>query len=149
MTIENVMIRPFMATDTFELSKIWLEASLRAHPFIGERRLFEQQGLIEEHYLPSAETWVASVDEQPAGFISLLETFVGGLFVSPHRQGLGIGRQLIGHALDLKGELLLEVYTQNRQAMGFYTTLGFQELSRRPIDDEGYPFENARLRLIG
>ena len=149
MTIENVMIRPFMATDTFELSKIWLEASLRAHPFIGERRLLEQTALIEEHYLPSAETWVASVDEQPAGFISLLDTFIGGLFVSPQQQGLGIGRRLVAHALALKGELSLEVYTGNMQAMGFYAALGFEEISRRPTDDEGYPFENARLRLIG
>jgi putative acetyltransferase len=49
----------------------------------------------------------------------------------------------------LKGELSLEAYTENVQAMGFYRSLGFQELSRRAIDDEGYPFENARLRLVG
>lgn len=149
MTNEDVLIRPFEAADTSKLSKIWFEASLLAHPFIGERRLMDQQALIEERYLPSAETWVATVSGQPAGFISLLETFVGGLFISPERQGLGIGRRLISHALTLKGELSLEVYTQNRRAMGFYRSLGFEELSRRPMDDEGYPYENAHLRLIG
>lgn len=149
MTNEDVLIRPFEAADTSKLSKIWFEASLLAHPFIGERRLMDQQALIEERYLPSAETWVATVSGQPAGFISLLETFVGGLFISPERQGLGIGRRLISHALTLKGELSLEVYTQNLRAMGFYRSLGFEELSRRPMDDEGYPYENAHLRLIG
>lgn len=149
MTNEDVLIRPFEAADTSKLSKIWFEASLLAHPFIGERRLMDQQALIEERYLPSAETWVATVSGQPAGFISLLETFVGGLFISPERQGLGIGRRLISHTLTLKGELSLEVYTQNRRAMGFYRSLGFEELSRRPMDDEGYPYENAHLRLIG
>ncbi|MBW9067111.1 GNAT family N-acetyltransferase [Agrobacterium pusense] len=149
MKFEDVIIRPFEASDTVKLSNIWLEASLRAHPFIGERRLMEQKALIEEQYLPGAQTWVATLNGQAAGFISLLDTFIGGLFVSPGHQGLGIGRKLVSHALNLKGELSLEAYTENVQAMGFYRSLGFQELSRRAIDDEGYPFENARLRLVG
>lgn len=148
MNTEDVLIRPFEAADTHKLSKIWLEASLLAHPFIGERRLMDQQALIEEQYLPSAETWVATMNGQPAGFISLLETFIGGLFICPDRQGLGIGSRLVSQALTLKGELTLEVYTQNVQAMGFYRSLGFQELSRRSADDEGYPYENARLCLM-
>jgi putative acetyltransferase len=149
MTNCDVVIRPFEATDTQKLSHIWLKASLIAHPFIGRRRLIEQRTLIEDQYLPGAETWVATVRDHPVGFISLLDTFIGGLFISPDRQGLGIGRQLIVHALSLKGELSLEVYTHNQQAMGFYSRLGFQELSRRSVDDDGFPFENARLRLIG
>ncbi len=143
------VIRPYTPdSDLKKLSRIWLDASLLAHPFIGEQRLHKQRVLIEDRYLPNAETWVACID-QPCGFISLLDTFVGGIFISPDRQGLGIGRQLIAHALSLKGKLELEVYTDNRQAMAFYMGLGFQELSRRPRDDEGYAFENARLRLMG
>ena len=78
-------------------------------------------------------------------------------------QGLGIRlADVLGQdldALDLDdgisggrasgGELTLEVYTDNRQAMAFYKRLGFQEISRRPVDDDGNAFENARLRLIG
>ncbi|MFF2324368.1 GNAT family N-acetyltransferase [Agrobacterium sp. NPDC058088] len=149
MKFEDVIIRPFEASDTVKLSDIWLEASLLAHPFIGESRLMDQRALIEKQYLPSAETWVATLDGEPAGFISLLDTFIGGLFVSPCRQGHGIGRNLVSHALRLKGELSLEAYTENVQAMGFYRAIGFQELSRRSTDDEGYSFENARLRLVG
>lgn len=149
MKNQVVVIRPYAPDrDLKKLSSIWLDASLLAHPFIGEPRLREQRVLIEEHYLPNAETWVACVDGQPCGFISLFDTFVGGIFVAPDRQGLGIGRQLISHALDLKGELELEVYTDNQQAMAFYARLGFQELSRRLHDDEGHAFQNARLRLI-
>jgi putative acetyltransferase len=149
MKNHDIVIRVIeLTTDIQKLSCIWLEASLIAHPFIGAERLMEQRELIEDQYLPSAETWVACVCGEPSGFISLLGSFVGGIFVSPDRQGLGIGRQLIAHALSLKGGLSLEVYTSNLQAMTFYTRLGFQELSRRSVDDHGYPFENARLRLI-
>ncbi len=145
MSPENLIIRPFEATDTTALSEIWFAASRIAHPFIGASRLTEQKLLIEEHYLPRAETWVALMHGQPVGFISLLDTFVGGLFVSPEQQGLGIGRRLATHALTLKGELTLEVYTENAQAMRFYRRLGFREISRRPFDDDGFPYENVRM----
>lgn len=146
----DIVIRPYAPeTDLKKLSRIWLDASLLAHPFVGERRLLEQRALIEDQYLPNAQTLVACIDDQPCGFISLLDTYIGGIFVSPDRQGLGIGRKLIAHALNLKGALELEVYTQNRRAVAFYAGLGFEELSRRPLDDDGCAFENARLRLIG
>ncbi len=150
MKNNDVVIRRYEPEgDLKKLSRIWLDASLLAHPFIGEQRLLEQRALIEEQYLPNAETWVACLDEEPSGFISLLDTFIGGIFVSPAHQGRGIGRQLIFHALTLQGELELEVYTNNQQALNFYTRLGFRELSRRPRDDDGYAFENARLHLVG
>lgn len=148
MENSDLSIRAYdRAMDLKALSAIWFEASLLAHAFIGERRLREQQILIEEKYLPNAETWVACIAATPVGFISLLDTFIGGLFIAPMHQGRGIGRALVGHALTLKSELLLEVYTDNAQAVSFYRSLGFTELSRRGVDDEGQPFENARMRL--
>lgn len=148
MNIKSIDIRPFdAAADTQILSRIWLDASLLAHPFIGTQRLREQQRLIEDTYLPLSETLVAAQAGNPVGFISLLDSFIGGLFVAPAQQGKGIGRRLIAHALDLKGELSLEVYTANEQAMRFYRSLGFFEVSRRSTDDDGLPFENARLSL--
>uniref|UniRef100_UPI003BA9FA08 GNAT family N-acetyltransferase n=1 Tax=Stappia sp. TaxID=1870903 RepID=UPI003BA9FA08 len=150
MTNRDVTIRPFeAATDIEPLSDIWLEASRRAHPFIGEQRLLAQRGLVKEKYLPEAETWVACRCGAPVGFISLLGSFIGAVFVAPDLQGQGIGRMLIAHALELKGELSLEAYTANAQAMAFYARLGFREVSRRPTDDEGLPFELALLRLAG
>ncbi|MBD9374891.1 GNAT family N-acetyltransferase [Rhizobium sp. ARZ01] len=136
------------AVDLEKLSAIWFDASIRAHAFIGEMRLQEQRVVVETLYLPKAETWVACHQGEPVGFISLLDTFIGGLFVSPKQQGLGVGRTLVSHALRLKGELCLEVYTRNAQAYGFYKGLGFEEISRRALDDEGLPFENARMRLM-
>ncbi len=148
MTTDHLRIRPYAAaTDLKPLSAIWLKASLIAHPFIGRERLHQQQRLIEEQYLPNAETWVACLGDPPAGFISLLDDFIGGIFVDPEHQGQGIGRALIAHARALRGGLELEVYTDNQQAMRFYRDLGFRELSRRPLDSEDMPFENARLRL--
>lgn len=149
MKQENIILRAYRASDLKPLSAIWLAASLDAHAFIGAERLQAQRRLIETQYLPKAETWVACVDDEPVGFIGLLDHFVGGLFVAPGWQGRGIGRRLIRHAAGLKGRLELEVYTANAGACAFYAALGFEEVSRRATDDEGQPFENARLILRG
>lgn len=150
MTHHHTTIRAYRAeTDLEPLSALWLAASLDAHAFIGEERLREQRGLIEAEYLPKAETWVACLDATPVGFISLLGDFVGGLFVAPNRQGLGIGQALIAHALSHKDTLRLEVYTDNQRALAFYERIGFREVSRRLTDDEGLPFENAQMVLNG
>ncbi|MCR9276036.1 GNAT family N-acetyltransferase [Mameliella sp. AT18] len=148
MKNETCVIRPFdMATDIESLSAIWFDASLAAHSFLGRARLLEQRKLIEDLYLPSSETWVACRQETPVGFISLLDRFIGGLFVSPGYHGRGIGRRLVDRALTLKGSLSLDVYTRNDQACAFYAALGFREMSRRPTDDQGLPFEIAHLQL--
>ncbi|WP_112320947.1 GNAT family N-acetyltransferase [Oceanibium sediminis] len=150
MNANDLTIRAYdEAADLESLSAIWFEASLSAHAFIGEKRLRAQRVLIETRYLPQAETWVACQSGLPVGFISLLDDFIGGLFVAPDRQGHGAGRALVAHALERKGSLLLEVYTDNARALAFYTALGFRELSRRATDSEGLPFENAEMVLQG
>ena len=147
---QDIVIRPYdRAADTEILSSIWFDASMIAHPFIGRRRLLEQRRLVETEYLPKAETWVACHSGHAIGFISLLDSFIGGLFIAPDRQGLGAGRKLVAHALARKGSLSLEVYTANEQAVRFYTSLGFNEVSRRDVDDFGYPYQNAALHLRG
>ncbi|WP_417310104.1 GNAT family N-acetyltransferase [Devosia sp.] len=146
MTTHNdLVIRPFTGADTESLSGIWLAASRQAHPFIGEQTLVAQRHAIEHTYLPAAQTLVADSDGTPVGFISLLGDFVGGLFVAPSFQGQGIGRRLLAHAMAGRTELMLEVYIENRDALRFYLRQGFREISRRPVDDSGLPFENARL----
>ncbi len=135
------------AADLQALLAIWFDASLLAHAFIGEEHLRAQRVLVEEKYLPNAESWVACHGQTPIGFVSLLGSHVGGLFVAPDHQGQGIGRALIAHALALRGELRLNVYVRNAKAFSFYKSLGFRELSRRGEDDEGLPFEIAELQL--
>ncbi|MDH7790135.1 GNAT family N-acetyltransferase [Ochrobactrum sp. AN78] len=143
----SVTIRAYEAADKETLSSIWYCASLEAHAFLGSDLLRDQQKLIEDVYLEKAETWVAIIDNKPVGFIGLLDSFIGGLFVNPAAQGHGIGRRLIAYALAMKGELSLEVYVNNERAYRFYKQLGFQEISRRAEDDNGFPFANIEMQL--
>jgi putative acetyltransferase len=138
-------IRPYISEDQDQMVEIWHEASRVGHPFLSEQDLGEQMVLVRDVYLPKAENWVAVEAGQPLGFIGLLDSFVGGLFVRPSVHGQGVGRVLIAHAANLKGRLEVEVYALNQGALEFYRRLGFTETGRREKDEEGRPLELVHL----
>ena len=142
------MIRPYDFSDRDRLLEIWHQASRVGHPFLSARDLEEQKALVRDVYLPQAETWVALDAGTIVGFIGLLGSFVGGLFVDPSSQKLGVGRSLVEHAAAIKGELEVEVYALNQGALHFYRKLAFADVARRPTDDQGRPLEIMRLRRI-
>ena len=133
-------IRPYRAEDNAALVDIWHRASSVAHDFLPAELLAAQKKLVSEKYLPETETWVAVNGTTPVGFIGLIDSFIGGLFVSPDCQGGGIGSALLDHAFRLKGHLLLEVYAANTRALSFYRRHGFCGIKRRQTDDNGLPF---------
>ncbi len=138
---ENLSIRTYDPDDKQRLLAIWHDASAKGHPFFTADQLREQARLVGEAYLPKAENWVATLGGEPIGFIGLLDTFIGGLFVDPARHGTGAGRLLVDHTLTLKGELSLEVFALNASAIGFYRHIGFVETGRRISDEHGMPLE--------
>lgn len=146
MTTDALTLRRFRPDDTEALSDLWLAASLGAHGFLGAERLAGQRALIGEVYLPQSDTMVAWQDGVPVGFLSLLGDFIGALFVAPDRQGQGIGARLLAEAAARRDALELEVYAENAGALRFYSAQGFREVSRRPQDDQGLPFETIRMR---
>lgn len=139
-------IRPYAAAcDRERLLDIWLAASRVGHSFLGEADLLAQMKIVGDVYLPKAENWVIDADGRPAGFIGLLDNFIGGLFVDPSHHGQGLGKQLVLHAARLKGALDVEVYADNRDACLFYARLGFAETARLAQDDEGRPLAVIRM----
>ncbi|MDM8345351.1 GNAT family N-acetyltransferase [Pseudochrobactrum sp. sp1633] len=139
-------IRPIRDEDTETLVTIWLEASRFAHGFLGEERLQLQSEQVRDIYLKQAENWVILEDGRPAGFIGLLDQFIGGLFIDPQIHGKGLGRQLLDHSLQLKKSLELEVYALNTQAHSIYLRNQFIETARQPTDAEGLPFAVIHMR---
>jgi ribosomal protein S18 acetylase RimI-like enzyme len=146
---KNVIIRAYSLKDKSRLVEIWRSASEKGHPFFTREQLNQQQKLVSDIYLPNAENHVAIVNDKAVGFIGLLDHHIGGLFVDPAQHGSGIGRKLVDHAFESRAMLELEVYSMNTRAVGFYRHLGFDEISRRPTDDNGLPFELIKLRLTG
>ena len=52
------MIRKWQSEDTAPLLSLWLESTTEAHPFIDASYWKENESLVREVYLPSADTWV-------------------------------------------------------------------------------------------
>lgn len=140
-------IVPFQASHVNDLAAIWMDASTLVHAFLGEERLSKQKELVKTIYFPKSEVWVALRNGQCIGFIGLIDSFVGALFVAPKAQGRGVGRALVEKAQILKENLALEVYAANTGAHTFYKSLGFVEVYRRDTDDEGLPFELIHMGL--
>jgi len=122
-------IRPYHPADSTTVLDIWLAASREGHPFFNEEELSRQRELVQNHYLPVAEMWVYD-HNGILGFIGMLQTTIGGLFVAPQHFRKGVGSALIRHVAALKGSLSVEVFSANPQAVAFYHRCGFREHKR-------------------
>ena len=141
------MIRKYRAEDLKEVLEAWRAASALAHPFLSDEFLAAEGRQVEHRYLPIADTWVWESAGRVVGFISLLGTEVGGLFVHPRFQRSGIGRALVDHARARCGELEVEVAKANRIGRAFYGKYGFVPLEEKVDEETG--LEVLRLRLAG
>lgn len=125
-----IQIRKTTPQDHYQLSAIWLESSLLAHDFIPEQYWKRNQKVMEEQYLPLAEVYVAEEKGIPVGFIALMDRHLAAIFVSPGRQGKGIGSLLLQHVKTLRPTLELKVYQKNDKSVGFYQSKGFEIVSQ-------------------
>lgn len=139
------MIREYQSADCEGVLDVWARASAVAHPFLSEEFQAQERHNIPNMYLPNAETWVWEADGRVVGFISLLGNEIGGLFVDPGFHRTGIGRALVGRAIDLRGELEVEVFEKNWLGRVFYASLGFDRMDQKVHPGTG--FDVLRLRL--
>jgi putative acetyltransferase len=119
------MIRTYKTEDTDALISVWEMGNALAHPFLSEEFVAQVAKDMRNIYLPNAETWVLEVDQQPVGFIALIENEIGGLFLDPSLIGKGYGRKMVDHASALKGPLRVEVFKENAVGRPFYERYGF------------------------
>lgn len=119
------MIRDYTSSDTDALIAIWENADAVAHPFLPKTVKDQVRSDMRNVYLPSAETWVLEAEGKPVGFISMLGSEIGGLFLDPSMHGKGMGRQLVDFVVTLKGPLTVEVFKDNKLSLSFYERYGF------------------------
>lgn len=119
------MIRKFEHDDTERVLEIWLSASIKAHDFIDASFWQSHVATMREVYIPASETFVIEDKSQVLGFCSLLDDQLAALFVDPDHQGIGLGKQLLGHAKTLRSELSLAVYKENAPSFTFYQSQDF------------------------
>ncbi|MEQ8763689.1 MAG: GNAT family N-acetyltransferase [Planctomycetota bacterium] len=130
-------IRPYQSTDLEDLLETWESASAVGHPFLDRDFLDQERKNIEELYLPNTETWVWEEAGQVVGFVSLMGTEVGALFVRVEHHGRGLGRALMDKARSLRDDLEVEVFEENRVGRAFYERYGFVPIETKVHEATG------------
>lgn len=104
---------------------IWKDATIKAHGFIPEEYWLDNYDIVKEKYIPMGEIYVYLEENEIKGFISIIEEYIGALFVDINCQGKGIGTELVKHTKAIYEHLTLSVYKKNDQAVRFYKKVGF------------------------
>jgi putative acetyltransferase len=131
------MMREYKTEDTDALITIWDKAEPLAHPFLSDEVRDQVRRDTVNIYLPNAETWVLENDGALVGFIAMIGTEIGGLFLDPSEQGKGLGRHMVDHIVALKGPLTVEVFKDNKIGLPFYERYGFVVTGEGVFDASG------------
>lgn len=142
---EAAVIRRYAPEDKEAVLSVWYESALVAHPFWTPEMFERERRAIAEQFLPIAETYVFERAGTVVGFISLMGTEVGGLFVTPRYHRQGIGRALMDGARASRDYLELDVFEANVVGRAFYARYGFSVAGERV--DEATGLRVLRLRL--
>jgi putative acetyltransferase len=126
MNGRKATIREYLSDDLESVMGVWLRANALAHPFLAEAYVAQVEREIRDLYVPSAETYVLEEEGRVIGFIALLESEIGGLFVDPSKHGMGYGKALVDHAFAIKGPLSVAVFRENEIGRRFYERYGFE-----------------------
>lgn len=131
-----------------KLVKVWEESVRSTHLFLSESEI----GQIKE-YVPQALKGVKhliiaeEVQGEPVAFMGVDGSRLEMLFLSPTKQGKGIGGQLLSLAIEEYGVGEVTVNEQNPQAVGFYEHMGFETYRRTDYDEEGNPYPLLYMNL--
>ncbi|MGC1505307.1 MAG: GNAT family N-acetyltransferase [Sulfitobacter sp.] len=131
------MIRKYKNEDTDALIAIWDKAEPLAHPFLSTSVRDQVRNDLHNIYLPNAQTWVLEDEAVPVGFIAMIDREIGGLFLVPSQQGMGMGRRMVDHMVTLKGPLTVEVFKDNKIGLRFYERYGFVVVGEGVFEGSG------------
>jgi len=139
--LQHISLVPAKKADYRKLIEVW-EASVRAtHHFLNNDDILFYRKLIFEQYFDLVDLICAkSPNAIIVGFMGVLQDKLEMLFIDPAYRGEGVGRILVTYACEVMNVSKVDVNEQNGQAVGFYHRLGFQTVSRDPVDGMGKPF---------
>ena len=128
--VGGIVIKKMQERDLHAIMRIWLESNLEAHDFVDESYWKGNFDAVKEA-ISAAEVYVYvddadNADDEPRGFIGLMDDYIAGLFVDGRFRSQGIGKLLLDHAKSVKSRLSLNVYRKNERAMAFYRREGFR-----------------------
>jgi ribosomal protein S18 acetylase RimI-like enzyme len=124
-----VEIRAYRDQDCEGVVELWHETQLDTYPYLPLTQSYTRQDhlrFFRERIVPNCAIWIATDDQELAGFLALNGSYVDRLYIHPMRQRTGLGTALIRKAMQLSPDgLELHTHQQNESACTFYEKHGF------------------------
>lgn len=145
---QHSVIHTPKTSDYTRLVQIWEDSVRATHDFLPDSYIDMLKNLVLTRYL-DAVMLICTKDscQRITGFAGVSGGKVEMLFINPHHRGQGLGRQLLGYAIEHMNADELDVNEQNPQALGFYLKQGFEVIGRTDHDGLGQPYPLLHLRL--
>ncbi len=141
------MIYPVTKYDYPRLLNVWESAVKNTHDFL-KAEDFEFYKSQIPLYFDHLSLYAYKKNEDIKGFIGVADSKIEMLFVDNSSRGMGIGKKLLIFAVnELKADKI-DVNEQNKQAVGFYTHLGFTVVGRSDLDGEGKNYPLLHLEKV-
>ena len=141
----KVDIRPYKASDLNAVLDTWEVATQLAHNFMNDEFIAQERKNVADIYLPNTDTWVAEIDGEVKGFIALMSSEVGAIFLQPSYHGRGVGKMLMDKAKLLHGDLEVEVFKENKIGRKFYALCGFELIEEKLHEATGQPLLHLKF----
>lgn len=144
-------IRRATEADYDAMTEVWHRAVKATHDFLTDSQVEGYRARIPGEVFPAVpDTWLAVDDDGVIlGFVGMDGDEVSMLFVDADHHRQGVGTALIDLVAEGRPVLEVEVNEQATQAVDFYLGLGFEEISRSPVDSDGNPFPLLRMKRPG
>lgn len=140
-----MQIRQYRESDLESVLSSWEVATRLAHEFMTDEFIAQERKNVAEIYIPNTDTWVAEIDGKVKGFIALMGSEVGAIFLQPDCHGKGVGKALMDKAQELHGDLEVEVFRENVIGRNFYSRYGFEQVEEKQHEPTGQ--QVLRLKL--
>lgn len=119
------MIRQYTNQDIDAVVHVWRQASAKAHPFLSPKFMDSEEENVRHVYPKYAKIWVKELDGTIIGFIAMIESEVGAIFLHPDFHGQGIGKEMMDFAANRHETLTLDIFQDNQIGRRFYDRYGF------------------------
>lgn len=125
----KLMIRAYRLEDFDPVTILWRisrEKSVPEFQMMKGHFFYEDQNYFQNHILKENQVWVATLGDQPVGFMAINGEFIDQLYIHPNHWRQGIGQALLDFARQSSPEhLWLYTLQINANARAFYEKNGF------------------------
>jgi len=145
----TVTIRDYTAADWPEVCRVHDQARpLELRRIVPPEKIIRMELVANEDGFFESQTWVACIQHQIVGFISINSEELTWCYVDPRVLRSGIGSALIQHALPVLGpDAFVLCAGENLDGIAFYQSHGLVIAACFPGIADGFPCQCIRLSL--